>query len=210
MAGILIASLSEILKASSRKHKQLRDAAQFVIDELKSLTPPAPPPTPPTGHHGAPRGAAGFTDADRYFLPLKLACDSKVAVVMEHALDCIQKLVAYGYLRGNSPIDRTQYPLDSSKTETAGGGDSTATAASPPPLSSSAAVSMSSSVSVARPAGRKLIDMIVETIYECSTFQDDGVQLQVSECVVDVILAICCPSCFVLISIRASWHPNDD
>ena len=183
MAGILFASLSEILKASSRKHKQLRDTAHFVIDELKSLSSPAPPPSA-AGQHIAPRTSTATTDADRYFLPLKLACDSKVAAVMEHALDCIQKLIAYGYLRGNSPIDRTQFPLDNGKTE-AIGGDSSASATSsavlplPPSSSMSSAAAATASSSTARPAGRKLIDMIIETIYECSTFQDDGVQLQV-------------------------------
>lgn len=63
-------------------------------------------------------------DTERYFLPLRLACESKVARVMEvrrcpcfaarwqlHesplsscspqvALHCIQKLIAYGYVRG--------------------------------------------------------------------------------------------------------------
>ena len=61
-------------------------------------------------------------ETDRYFVPLRLACESKVARVMEvrpspcslHetrvltpvssqlqvALHCIQKLIAYGYVRG--------------------------------------------------------------------------------------------------------------
>jgi brefeldin A-inhibited guanine nucleotide-exchange protein len=39
-------------------------------------------------------------ETERYFLPLRLACESKVARVMEVALHCIQKLIAYGYVRG--------------------------------------------------------------------------------------------------------------
>jgi brefeldin A-inhibited guanine nucleotide-exchange protein len=139
MVGILTISMSQILQASSRKHKQLRDSAQFVTDELKSNS--------------------NGNSADAFFLPLKLACEVKVGKVMEIALDCIQKLIAYGYLRGSGPIDRTQFPLDTvGKTD---GADSTSSNQNP------------------RQSPRKLIDLIIETVYDCSTFQDDGVQLQV-------------------------------
>ncbi len=37
---------------------------------------------------------------DRYFVPLKLACESKLPRLMDVALACIQKLIAYGYVRG--------------------------------------------------------------------------------------------------------------
>lgn len=37
---------------------------------------------------------------DRYFVPLRLACESKLPRIMEVALACIQKLIAYGYVRG--------------------------------------------------------------------------------------------------------------
>ena len=37
---------------------------------------------------------------DRYFVPLRLACESKLPRIMEVALHCIQKLIAYGYVRG--------------------------------------------------------------------------------------------------------------
>ena len=37
---------------------------------------------------------------DRYLVPLRLACESKQPRVMEVALACIQKLIAYGYVRG--------------------------------------------------------------------------------------------------------------
>ena len=36
----------------------------------------------------------------RYFVPLRLACETKHDKIVEIALDCIQKLIAYGYVRG--------------------------------------------------------------------------------------------------------------
>jgi hypothetical protein len=39
------------------------------------------------------RGDNQDSDADKYFLPFKLACESKHARIMEAALDCLQKLI---------------------------------------------------------------------------------------------------------------------
>ncbi|KFD61658.1 hypothetical protein M514_11433 [Trichuris suis] len=42
-------------------------------------------------------------EADRYFLPFELACASKSTKIMVTALDCLQKLIAYGHLTGQIP-----------------------------------------------------------------------------------------------------------
>ena len=47
-------------------------------------------------------GGEGGDDASPFFEPLRLACKSLHAPCMEEALDCIQKLIAYGYLRGTA------------------------------------------------------------------------------------------------------------
>ena len=44
------------------------------------------------------------TDADKYFRPFQLACLSKNTRIKATALDCLQKLIAYSYLRGRSKI----------------------------------------------------------------------------------------------------------
>eukprot|EP01135_Chromosphaera_perkinsii_P000995 Nk52_evm9s156 gene=Nk52_evmTU9s156 len=46
-----------------------------------------------------------FVDADRYFEPFRLACASKNQIFVTLALDCIQKLIAYGHLRGTSVVE---------------------------------------------------------------------------------------------------------
>ncbi|KAI1295380.1 Brefeldin A-inhibited guanine nucleotide-exchange protein 1 [Halotydeus destructor] len=45
---------------------------------------------------------AATVDAEKYFLPFELACQSKSPKIVIVALDCIQKLIAYGHLTGNS------------------------------------------------------------------------------------------------------------
>nr|KAG5701164.1 hypothetical protein BaRGS_023273 [Batillaria attramentaria] len=46
---------------------------------------------------------AGVVEADKYFLPFELACQSKCPRIVNTALDCLQKLIAYGHLTGNGP-----------------------------------------------------------------------------------------------------------
>uniref|UniRef100_A0A1I7X1I9 SEC7 domain-containing protein n=1 Tax=Heterorhabditis bacteriophora TaxID=37862 RepID=A0A1I7X1I9_HETBA len=41
-----------------------------------------------------------IVEADRYFLPFELACKSKSPKIVIIALDCLQKLIAYGHLTG--------------------------------------------------------------------------------------------------------------
>ncbi|KIH56301.1 hypothetical protein ANCDUO_13519 [Ancylostoma duodenale] len=41
-----------------------------------------------------------IVEADRYFLPFELACKSRSPKIVITALDCLQKLIAYGHLTG--------------------------------------------------------------------------------------------------------------
>ncbi|CAG7719826.1 unnamed protein product [Allacma fusca] len=40
-------------------------------------------------------------DSEKYFVPFELACQSKTPRIVVTALDCLQKLIAYGHLTGN-------------------------------------------------------------------------------------------------------------
>lgn len=42
-------------------------------------------------------------NAEKYFLPFELACQSKTPRIVVTALDCLQKLIAYGHLTGSEP-----------------------------------------------------------------------------------------------------------
>ena len=59
-------------------------------------------PLPRSGGERESSGGVNI-DAEKYFLPFELACQSKSPRIVTIALDCIQKLVAYGHLTGNSP-----------------------------------------------------------------------------------------------------------
>uniref|UniRef100_A0A672QPV6 ARF guanine nucleotide exchange factor 1 n=1 Tax=Sinocyclocheilus grahami TaxID=75366 RepID=A0A672QPV6_SINGR len=48
-----------------------------------------------------------FIEADKYFLPFELACQSKCPRIVITSLDCLQKLIAYGHLTGSAPDNTT-------------------------------------------------------------------------------------------------------
>lgn len=48
-----------------------------------------------------PNNDTNVISAEKYFLPFELACQSKSPRIVVTALDCLQKLIAYGHLTGN-------------------------------------------------------------------------------------------------------------
>ena len=81
-------SLTKIGKAArgNAKLKDLRAACDGALEQL-----------------AAAKGDGRLGEsAAQYFEPLRLACESQHAPAMEEALDCVQKLIAYGYLRGTA------------------------------------------------------------------------------------------------------------
>uniref|UniRef100_A0A8C5T6V5 ADP ribosylation factor guanine nucleotide exchange factor 1 n=1 Tax=Malurus cyaneus samueli TaxID=2593467 RepID=A0A8C5T6V5_9PASS len=73
-------------------HSQLRKACEVALaDSGKQDT------LPPV------KSKTSFIEADKYFLPFELACQSKCPRIVSTSLDCLQKLIAYGHLTGNAP-----------------------------------------------------------------------------------------------------------
>lgn len=52
-------------------------------------------------------GDVNALTTEKYFLPFELACQSKSARIVVTALDCLQKLIAYGHLTANVPDSTT-------------------------------------------------------------------------------------------------------
>uniref|UniRef100_A0A8C4TZP1 ADP ribosylation factor guanine nucleotide exchange factor 1 n=1 Tax=Falco tinnunculus TaxID=100819 RepID=A0A8C4TZP1_FALTI len=75
-------------------HSQLRKACEVALGEARQgILGLASPPIFHTS----------FIEADKYFLPFELACQSKCPRIVSTSLDCLQKLIAYGHLTGNAP-----------------------------------------------------------------------------------------------------------
>lgn len=86
-------------------HSQLKIACQVALEEIKKDVSihrdEADSGTLPIPRDGV------LIQADKYFLPFELACQSKCARIVSAALDCLQKLIAYGHLTGNAPDSAT-------------------------------------------------------------------------------------------------------
>lgn len=110
-----------------------------------------------------PRNDAQNVDAEQYFLPFELACQSRTPRIVVTALDCLQKLIAYGHLSGsglaNAPDPAAVGAINGGGGETAG---------DQPQL---------------------LIDRIVSTICNCflGPQTDEGVQLQIIKALLTVV-----------------------
>ncbi|KAG1705092.1 Brefeldin A-inhibited guanine nucleotide-exchange protein 1 [Nymphon striatum] len=87
-------------------HSQLKRTCEVALgnNETDGISQALPIPRSPKGVSD---GKVGEIEADKYFLPFELACQSKSPRIVVTALDCIQKLIAYGHLTGNIPDSTT-------------------------------------------------------------------------------------------------------
>ncbi|OQR83824.1 brefeldin A-inhibited guanine nucleotide-exchange protein [Achlya hypogyna] len=147
------------------RDKELRESCDEVLSHLKAGSPNLPEET--------------------YVQPLFLAIISKQTKVTCLAMDCLEKMMAFGYLKGDQPIstglqDRLQRALHLT--------DETMNTTS---------------------TGRVLlIDAVIEVICSCNDHPENDVQLQVLKA---VLTAVASPTCEVhehslLKAIRAGYH----
>uniref|UniRef100_A0A669EGS1 ARF guanine nucleotide exchange factor 1 n=1 Tax=Oreochromis niloticus TaxID=8128 RepID=A0A669EGS1_ORENI len=80
-------------------HSQLRKACEVALGEfnMTQLEKQRLLTLPPI------KSKTNFIEADKYFLPFELACQSKCPRIVITSLDCLQKLIAYGHLTGSAP-----------------------------------------------------------------------------------------------------------
>uniref|UniRef100_A0A8C2X611 ARF guanine nucleotide exchange factor 1 n=1 Tax=Cyclopterus lumpus TaxID=8103 RepID=A0A8C2X611_CYCLU len=82
-------------------HSQLRKACEVALGEFNMTLPEKQRlhvvTLPPI------KSKTNFIEADKYFLPFELACQSKCPRIVITSLDCLQKLIAYGHLTGSAP-----------------------------------------------------------------------------------------------------------
>uniref|UniRef100_A0A8C2X8L7 ARF guanine nucleotide exchange factor 1 n=1 Tax=Cyclopterus lumpus TaxID=8103 RepID=A0A8C2X8L7_CYCLU len=88
-------------------HSQLRKACEVALEEIKEesekLSPPAGEGKSGSSTLPPIKSKTNFIEADKYFLPFELACQSKCPRIVITSLDCLQKLIAYGHLTGSAP-----------------------------------------------------------------------------------------------------------
>ncbi|CAG2167672.1 unnamed protein product, partial [Oppiella nova] len=85
---------SQVRKACESALEDIKRESQEVPNESKEVEVSSALPEPKKDN-------AVSIDAEKYFLPFELSCQSKSPKIVVTALDCIQKLIAYGHITGN-------------------------------------------------------------------------------------------------------------
>ncbi|KAI3743894.1 hypothetical protein L1987_56961 [Smallanthus sonchifolius] len=119
ISNIIVPALDKIIKNSSwRKHSKLAHEAKSVLEHITSAEKP-PPPTPTSDEnqsdvdaspqspgagvlHDSGTNELTLADSELILSPFINACSSGNVKIAEPALDCIQKLIAHGYLHGEA------------------------------------------------------------------------------------------------------------
>lgn len=105
----LTRALEKILHDKETKksyHQQLKKACEVALEEIQKSQAEViadDSDESPSSALPPPKGKQPYIEADKYFLPFELACQSKCPRIVVTALDCLQKLIAYGHLAGDIP-----------------------------------------------------------------------------------------------------------
>ena len=216
MPSLVLQGVQSIYKLTARKHKQLRQECEELIQSIQrddeaakaaqqQLLQQQQPATSPTSSSSSPPlpPPMADTDADKYFLPFKLACESDNSRMAAVALNQIEKLIAYGYLDGASVADPNVYPPRKSEEGKApsaadGGGGGSVNKAATAGAAAEQKGGKDSSKDKDRGSGssadssRRLISVIVDTVYDASLNKDRDVQLQAVKCILTALTSTTC------------------
>ncbi|KAG6728243.1 hypothetical protein I3843_02G144500 [Carya illinoinensis] len=107
LSQVVSPALEKIIKnASWRKHSKLAHECKSVVEKLSSLskneTFTEPDSSVPGPLHDGGRTEYSLSDSESILSPLINAANSGVLKIADTAVDCIQKIIASGYLRGEA------------------------------------------------------------------------------------------------------------
>ncbi|KAK8487056.1 hypothetical protein V6N13_016274 [Hibiscus sabdariffa] len=110
VSQLLVPALEKIIKAASwRKHSRLSHQCKSLLKELTSplKTPLSPSDSEPENLIPGPINDGGqveysLAESESILSPLINACATSFNKIVDPAIDCIQKLIAHGYLRGEA------------------------------------------------------------------------------------------------------------
>ncbi|MBA0755247.1 hypothetical protein Gogos_021520 [Gossypium gossypioides] len=108
MSQVVAPALEKITKnASWRKHSKLAHQCKSLLEKLTTKSPLFPSDSEPDNsipgplHDGGPVEYS-LAESESILTPLINACGTAYNKIVDPAVDCIQKLIAYGYLRGEA------------------------------------------------------------------------------------------------------------
>ncbi|CAK7347931.1 unnamed protein product [Dovyalis caffra] len=126
LSQVVSPALEKIIKnASWRKHSKLAHECKSVQEILTSPQPRQQPPPPSPSDDSSPSESSlpgplhdggsheySLAESESILSPLINACNTQFLKIVDPAVDCIQKLIAHGYLRGEAdPTGGTEAKL---------------------------------------------------------------------------------------------------
>ncbi|KAE8720857.1 Brefeldin A-inhibited guanine nucleotide-exchange protein 2 [Hibiscus syriacus] len=110
VSQLVVPALEKIIKGASwRKHSKLSHQCKSLLKELTSpvKTPLSPTDSEPENSIPGPINDGGqveysLAESESILSPLINACATSFNKIVDPAIDCIQKLIAHGYLRGEA------------------------------------------------------------------------------------------------------------
>ncbi|TYZ58581.1 hypothetical protein PybrP1_007662, partial [[Pythium] brassicae (nom. inval.)] len=209
MEAQVLKSLAKLRKITTRSHKELRDvidaasAAMTAVVEGKGRAGAAPA--------AAGGGGLGGGAPEVPFEPFLLACLTRHAKLVAVALDCVEKFLAFGFLRGNGAIPDGIRKRLVQKTAAGSGGGAKAAAASGSgggSGDSSGGGGDALDGAALHEENWKLIDCIVDVVCDCNDHPDETVQIQVLRVLLTAVTTTTCEvhEHSLLKAVRACYH----
>ncbi|KDO24017.1 hypothetical protein SPRG_10713 [Saprolegnia parasitica CBS 223.65] len=160
-------SLTKIRKLTGRSQRDLREACDAILTKIASAKSAGP----------------SHLEEAEVFWPLLLAILGRQPKQASQALDCIEKLISYGYLRGSgnvTPSIAEKLPMGAAKDKETDDANAKVT----------------------------LMDAVVTAICSCNDHHDEEVQLQVLKAVLQAVTSQKCEvhEHSLLKSVRACYH----
>ena len=197
MPSLVLSGLQSIYRLTARKHKALRTECESLITAIQSDDAAQQAAIASS----SPSSSSSFisdTDADKYFLPFKLACESDNARMVATALNHVEKLIAYGYLDGASYADPEVYPVKKTEAELKDARDKpqleekkAPSNGAAPPVAGKASDGSATPVAGAD-STRRLISVIIDVVHACSFSKDREVQLQALKAILTAVTSVSC------------------
>lgn len=94
MESFLLRTFTKLKKDAPKRLKELKQACEDQCKELERVES--------TNDTRENTSISNNENADKYFTPLQLACESRTPKLMEVGLDAIHYLIEHGYLRGRT------------------------------------------------------------------------------------------------------------
>lgn len=209
MEAQVLKSLAKLRKITTRSHKEVRDVIDAATAAMTAVVEGKSRPAATTTTTGG--GGLGGGAPEVPFEPFLLACLTRHAKLVAVALDCVEKFLAFGFLRGNGAIPdgiRKRLVQKAAGSGAAAGGGAAARAGAGGASAGTSDGGDALDGAALHEENWKLIDCIVDVVCDCNDHPDETVQIQVLRVLLTAVTTTTCEvhEHSLLKAVRACYH----